>query len=267
MEALQEVLNALSQQYISIHVFDLVKNTMTVYKSNPHIDGWCEGFDDAQSKLFNVMRNITVSESKDVIETFVNFKTLRPRLKTERMVSCIFKGKVNGWCKASFLRMDDSDPIRRVLFVVECIDAQIRRQNLLLEVSGLLADSFESVVYVDTADQAVYPVRLSPTADPIAAYLRTGPKMATMMNWYIRNAVYHEDATEMEKYGDLSFVQEELKNKQQLLHHYRTVRDGGLVEFRMKIVPFENGARLLYGFENMSEVARREADGTQTQQS
>ena len=51
-------------------------------------------------------------------------------------------------------------------------------------------------------------------------------------------------------------VFEELKKESPLLHIYRTIHDDRIVYYRLKIVPVEDGRKLIYGFENIDSQYR-----------
>lgn len=129
----QYTLTALSEIYISLHIFDLVEDKLYPIKSNRFIEMWSDGFDSSQEKLRNVMKNITLEEHLDLIMEFIDFSTLRERMKGHKVISEVFYGKVNGWCKARFIRTEggENDELRNVLYAVECIDEEKKKENHL----------------------------------------------------------------------------------------------------------------------------------------
>lgn len=130
-------LAALSEIYISLHLFDLQEDTLFPIKSNKYIDMWSEGFVGSQDKLRNVMNQITVKEHLNLVTEFTNLSTLEKRMKGHKVISTVFQGKVNGWCKARFITVDDNenDKLRYVLYAVECIDEEKKKENYLLYLS------------------------------------------------------------------------------------------------------------------------------------
>lgn len=133
----QFTLNALSEIYISLHIFDLLEDRLFPLKSNRYIEMWSEGFSSSQEKLRNVMKNITVEEHQRMILDFVDFSTLEERLRENKVISAVFLGKINGWCKARFVAADSYEPgkLRYVLYAVECIDEEKKKENHLLYLS------------------------------------------------------------------------------------------------------------------------------------
>lgn len=130
----QFTLTALSEIYISLHIFDLQEDELFPIKTNPFIEMWSKGYDGCQAKLRNVMKNITLEEHVDLITEFTDLTTLKERMKGHRVITTVFRGKVNGWCKARFIRTEASedDDLRYVLYAVECIDEEKQKENHLL---------------------------------------------------------------------------------------------------------------------------------------
>ena len=132
----RNILNSLSEVYISIHALDLAEQEMYAIKSNPFIDKLISIDGTLQQKLDNVMQTIGKPEHAELLKQFCDFSTLFDRLGEQNTVTAVFEGKVNGWCKARFIRLASTDPAepdpnRYVLYVVECIDADKRKENHL----------------------------------------------------------------------------------------------------------------------------------------
>lgn len=127
-------LTALSEIFISLHIFDMQEDTVFPIKTNQHIETLSENFAGCQDKLRNVMNHITVKEHLELITEFTDLSTLEERMKDHKVITAVFRGKVNGWCKARFIKADDSDDakLRYVLYAVECIDEEKKKENHLL---------------------------------------------------------------------------------------------------------------------------------------
>ena len=127
-------LAALSEIYISLHIFDLQEDTLFPIKTNQYIEMWSANFKGSQDKLRSVMNNLTSEEHLDLITEFTNLATLEERMESHKVISAVFKGKVNGWCKARFIKAGDyeNDKLRYVLYAVEGIDEEKKKENHLL---------------------------------------------------------------------------------------------------------------------------------------
>lgn len=128
-------LAGLSEVYISLHILDLAENTLFPIKTNKFIEMWSEGFDSIPEKMRNVMSKITSEEHQELILEFTNLSTLEKRMEGKTVISAVFHGNVNGWCRARFIRVTDDDELRYVLYAVECIDEEKKKENHLLYLS------------------------------------------------------------------------------------------------------------------------------------
>lgn len=128
-------LAGLSEVYISLHILDLAENTLFPIKTNKFIEMWSEGFDSITEKMRNVMSKITSEEHQELILEFTDLTTLEERMKGKKVISAVFHGNVNGWCRARFIRVTDDDKLRYVLYAVECIDEEKKKENHLLYLS------------------------------------------------------------------------------------------------------------------------------------
>ena len=128
-------LDALSEVYVSLHIFDLYEDKLYSVKTNKFIDMWSENYDTNQEKLYNVMKNISSEEHLDIVTEFTDLSTLEERMKGKKVITAVFNGKVNGWCKARFIKVDSSEKLRYVLYAVECIDEDKKKENHLLYLS------------------------------------------------------------------------------------------------------------------------------------
>ncbi len=129
----KDFLEALSEIYISIFVIDLEKDELHPIKSNPIIDQLIGIPGTLQEKMDNVMRKISISDHVEMILDFTCLSTLPQRIQGKNVLTEVFEGRVNGWCKARFLRVgaDVEKPARYVLYVVECIDEEKKKENKL----------------------------------------------------------------------------------------------------------------------------------------
>lgn len=126
-------LESLSEIYVSIFALDLDEGEMHSIKSNPFIDKFISISGSLQDKMDNVMGQITEAEHVNSIHEFTALSTIGERMRGKNVISEVFEGKLNGWCKARFIRIDSSstEPLRYVLYTVECIDEAKKMENYL----------------------------------------------------------------------------------------------------------------------------------------
>ena len=132
-----QVLHALSKIYVSLYLFDLKTDTLAAIKSNQYIDKWAAEKEGAQAKTNNVMAKISFPEYVSDMLAFVDFSTLDERIGDEGSTSIVFRGRVNGWCRARFIVLDrdDDGKLSRVIYAVENINKEKEREDHLLYVS------------------------------------------------------------------------------------------------------------------------------------
>lgn len=128
---------ALSEIYIALYFYNLKENKLEPIKTNQFIEKWAAEKEGAQEKTNNVMKNITVPEHQNMILDFVDFSTLDERMGTNNNVSIVFQGKINGWCRARFVEVDrdENGKLHHVIYCVECINEEKKRENHLLYLS------------------------------------------------------------------------------------------------------------------------------------
>ena len=135
MAHIEAVLNAVSQKYISMHVIDLYADTYEAIKSTENIDIFAQDETSAQKAIRMVLGHLTQGESQKKINEFTDLSTLEERLKGRNIIRCSFFSNATGWCEASFIRCNDGEKgnIHNVIFLVEDINEQVRRERIMLE--------------------------------------------------------------------------------------------------------------------------------------
>ena len=123
---------------------------------------------------------------------------------------------------------------------------------------------------MDLTTKTPYPVRINRKGRAVRTEVDKGEvSLRHVIDEYVRQLVYRDDADGVLKFGDLDYVMNRLKTTNPIFHTYRTIRDGKIVYFRLKIIPFDNGKKLVYGFEFFDDqmrdqLARRNEQEIQT---
>ncbi len=156
----------------------------------------------------------------------------------------------------SIIRYDEiSDSSRRALFHEE--EEKIAEQNRLLnEIDDAIARSFTSVFFIDTKDRMATIVRLNRVGRVVREGLGETADLKEVMNHYVDQLVYRDDVESVRRFADFDYVMDRLKESNPVFHTYRTIRDGRIVYYRLKIVPFDNGSKLVFGFEDYDDQIR-----------
>ena len=149
---------ATTELYISMHVLDLVDQTAFPIKTNEFIDKFMKNADTLQESLTNIMVNLDCPESVETIKNFTILSTLPERLKNTNVISEIFHGKIHGWSKAMFVRIGDENPLRRVLYLVENVNAQmtkLEQEKELLKLHRKQLLEMNDKIYKDSLTQVL----------------------------------------------------------------------------------------------------------------
>lgn len=134
----EQILRALSDIYVSVNVFDIKAQTGQLFKTNKWIVEWISEFpNDLQKQSDNVVMKITEPDDIEKMLAFVDFSTLDERMQGKHSISEIFQGKMNGWCRARFTAIDydDDGKLLHVIYSVECIDEEKKREHELMYLS------------------------------------------------------------------------------------------------------------------------------------
>ena len=132
--------------------------------------------------------------------------------------------------------------------------------KLLYDAFFAIAESYTSIIYVDVEDKSVYPIKLDDYSARYEEELNTHPLLKDIMARYVSDTVYDDDADMILRLADCDLIKELLVEENPVLQIYRTVRNDEIVYYRMKIVPIEDGKKLVYGFENIDRQYRKQLE-------
>ena len=212
---------ATTELYISMHVLDLENKTAYPIKTNEFIDKFMKNADTLQESITNIMVNLACPESVETIKNFTILSTLPERLKNTNVISEIFHGKIHGWSKAIFVRIGDEKPLRRVLYLVENVNAQmtkLEQEKVLLEQNrkqqnmiNALMNGYTSVVSVDFATEKVEIFRINDRIKSALNLMMEPPPFKVLVEKYINTTVHEEDRASIRKVIDESYIKEYLQ--------------------------------------------------------
>lgn len=147
------VLNAISETYYTMHLFNLVDNSMEDFIESEIVNRLAGDRSDGQAAINNVMRATTTDEYVDHILEFVDFSTLPERLKDTPYVSIDFLGKYNGWVRAAFIALERNEEgiVTSVMYTTQVIDAQKKSEQEMFERSNTdrLTGVYNRLAYED----------------------------------------------------------------------------------------------------------------------
>ena len=212
------ITHAATELYISMHVLDLEDKTVFPIKSNKFIDKFMKCDIPLQESLTNIMVNLACPESIATIKNFTTLSTLPERMKNTNVISEIFHGKIHGWSKAIFVRIGEEKPLRRVLYLVENVNAQmtkLEQEKELLEQNrkqqnmiNALMNGYTSVVNVDFVTDKVEIFRINDRIKNALGLSKEPPPFKTLVDKYINTTVREEDRDILRKLISESYVKE-----------------------------------------------------------
>lgn len=205
----KDVLQALSELCISMHVLDLEADDFTAIKTNEKINEFAKGRDTLQDKLTGIMCNMCEPDKIDDLKSFIDLSTLPERLKDTASVTQLFCGRFHGWCQAVFIKMPDEPKLRHVMYLVTDVDKQVRslheledlqkENKILQDTANALMEDYSSLCRVNFATDKMEVLRLSPYVKKALGL--SGKKMSykAARMFYINNGVSDEDREELAK--------------------------------------------------------------------
>ena len=123
--------------------------------------------------------------------------------------------------------------------------------KMLYEAFFAIAESYTSILYMDTKDERAYAIRLDEYSSNYEDVIRSHPRLKDVIEQYAKESVYRDDAPGLLRLTESEYVVEKLKTENPIRYIYRAVRGDRIIYYRLKIVPIENGEKLIYGFENI----------------
>ncbi|MBR4680416.1 MAG: GGDEF domain-containing protein [Fibrobacter sp.] len=215
------VTHAATELYISMHVLDLEDQTVYPIKTNEFIDKFMRSSNSLQESFTNIMVNLACPESVETIKNFTTLSTLPERMKNANVISDIFHGKIHGWSKAIFVRIGDEKPLRRVLYLVENVNAQmtkLEQEKELLEQNrkqqnmiNALMNGYTSVVGVDFVTDKAEIFRINDRIKNALGLTKEPPPFKAIVEKYINTTVCEEDRDSLRKVIDESYIKEYLQ--------------------------------------------------------
>ncbi len=129
--------------------------------------------------------------------------------------------------------------------------------RLVYDAFFAIAESVTSMVYVDVSDHTIHPIRLDAYSKRYEEMFKGNPVFSEVFGRYVEETVYKEDAKAIKRFADIDHVVERLREENPLLHVYRAFHNDKVVYYRLKVVPIDEGTKLIYGFENIDSEYRR----------
>ncbi len=254
---LRAILSALSRLYITLQVIDLTTLSSETIKSAFPVREMGTGA-AFQEHFYGIIRQVAAPDYLQQMLDFVTLGTLASRLQDKRQIAVVFRNKQFQWRRACFIRIDEEEPLLRVLYAVEDIENEKAREHITAEIASVLSESYSSIVYVNVADARVYPLWISHVSEKFARFLRQRPVAYDVFRTYIDTMVYAEDQAGMRRFLSRKYIFDCLDREGQIVYSYRTLRDDTLVYYQLRIAAFDERRKLIFAFENIDQDLRRQ---------
>ena len=138
MRSLVNELSAMADIYVTVYEIDIEHDTFREISARADVVQAVEGHSgNAQAAIKEALERFTDERSKHVILEFADFSSLDERLGDKVSVTEEFIGISGRWFRARFIasERDEDGRLRRVMWLVESIDAEKRRSEELLRLS------------------------------------------------------------------------------------------------------------------------------------
>ncbi len=128
------VLASMSDIYNSMHLLDLVNNTVVEYHARTEISEAVKNTLDADEMMRQMTDMSVADEYLESALEFTDTHTLSDRMQDKKIISEVFTSKAIGWFRASFITIDKdwSGHPTRVVFVTQNIDKEKKKEEELL---------------------------------------------------------------------------------------------------------------------------------------
>lgn len=130
--------SALAGIYLSMHIINLKTGEFHEIKSTDFIrDNMIKGEHTFAEQINSVMKILPSKKYVESVLEFVDISTLPERMKNKTTIVHEFLGNYSGWCRERFIRVDEDSngELWHVVYAVEVIDAEKRKENRLLYLS------------------------------------------------------------------------------------------------------------------------------------
>ena len=130
--------------------------------------------------------------------------------------------------------------------------------EFLHKVFDAIAESYTSIVCVDIREGHSYPIRLDDYSSKYREEFSLHPSMHDITKRYVEDIVFCDDREGVMRLADPEYVIKRLETENPILHVYRTLYNEKVTYYRIKVVPIDDGNKLIYGFENIDTEYRKQ---------
>ncbi len=208
------IVQAMGELFISLHLFDLQKNKIYEIKSNDKINKLSKKCDTPQELVTNIMEKISIPETLDSIKDFTTLSTLQDRLEDKKVVSQLFCDKNLGWCNIVFIRLNNEEPLRYVLCGIQSLDKEVKRAEEI-ELTNIEKSKFSSIVdslmkeyttvcSIDLSDDSIEFLRTVPRSEAVKRIWNNDIAYSKLIKYYLRIGIDKRDLKDTREFLKIS---------------------------------------------------------------
>lgn len=135
--AYYSTLGSLAGIYNSMHVINLVEDTVLEYSATDAVRSVVNHKQGAVEMMVNVMKAVTIDEYVDKALEFTDLTTLADRMKNKKYITSELISKHIGWFLAGFITMETDEDGRptKVIYTTRSIDEEKKQEEKLIRKS------------------------------------------------------------------------------------------------------------------------------------
>lgn len=132
-----DVLSSMAKVYNTVHIINLVNNTVREITTSPHVKKFINSDIDASGQMRAVITNTVDQEHVEAALEFTDLSTVAYRLTGKNILLAEFKGTEIGWFCAQFIPITyNNGEVEEVIFTSQSIDEMKKENERLLKLSA-----------------------------------------------------------------------------------------------------------------------------------
>ena len=130
-----KVLQSMANIHYSMHVIDLVKDTVQELTAGDDVKAIVNRTNGALEMMHTVINAVTVEEHLESVLQFTDLSTLAERMRDKKTIAKQFVGKHTGWVQAMFIAIetDHYGKPTKVIFTTRVIEEEKKNEEILVK--------------------------------------------------------------------------------------------------------------------------------------
>lgn len=130
-----KVLQSMANIHYSMHVIDLVKDTVQELTAGDDVKAIANRTNGALEMMHTVINVVTVEEHLESVLQFTDLSTLAERMRDKKTIAKQFIGKHTGWVQAMFIAIetDHYGKPTKVIFTTRVIEEEKKNEEILVK--------------------------------------------------------------------------------------------------------------------------------------